>query len=490
MIFGGLISFDELDTDTDFTAAIRLSSTHAGTAPFYIRSHPNNPAQWQQINTIRSFFRVDEGSTHPINFESFSFQHTSVPSLSYRHAFLLSTDVGNINITVHESMTLQQTGGLMVSGGGLGILNVGGQLSISNSRVGLLSGSGPSLISARDIITHNLETVMHLIASSEINVRNDFIMEVTNTVLGSKAISVEALGPGLSLKIAVGNELRIQGFRNEGYSGSAIQMLFDSPSISITAKTISIIDNSVPYLPGVLVLSETSSLTLNAANIIFRNNTAVHGGAIFIEGPGARLQLIGDVTFDSNSAESKGGAAFVYPSQVSAFSNSNFFSNVAREGCTLFIVNSCQPFRPNGMYGHNIQLSNSSLAQCYIDAEICSLPGAPSATVVPSVIPQCEPSPPPRNPPMATPEALVPNEDIEPTIDVPSTPQEPPSPSPPPSPPPSPSPSPSIDSPTSSPSAEPTSPDVDPGIPESTATTLRAFVGAFLSLLVTVLVCN
>jgi predicted outer membrane repeat protein len=267
-------------------------------------------------------------------------------------------------------------------------LQIGGQLLSTNclSTYAIIA-QAPVNITANDFIfiepTYAVLYIHNIAQSVNVQVTRDLVLTRTSSLpTGTPAIQAD----GAMTNIVVGSNFLIQGFqRNIGGSGL---LLRNSASVAISAVSIAFVKNTSPSGVGAAInLASTSSLSLTATgSLLFQDNVAVNGGAIYSIASAHLSVNSPNITFAGNSA-SYGPALTVPVAQAAKFANASFINNVGTHTCVISFMEAicAAQFNTSGyVHGNTIGVSMGS-SSCVQNEYLCvDSPTSPPVAVPPS----------------------------------------------------------------------------------------------------------
>ena len=146
--------------------------------------------------------------------------------------------------------------------------------------------------------------------------------------------SVSNLGGAIAIDSSnIIMEGKLSFISNSADYGGAI-VAANSSTISIQGDVM-FQNNSATQLGGAMFLSDSSCRHLESAFLLFHNNQAVKGGAVYVANS---MFYLGDYSwFTGNHAETQGGAISAQSSNVHVQGNVHFFDNNAQLGRSMYL---------------------------------------------------------------------------------------------------------------------------------------------------------
>ena len=123
-------------------------------------------------------------------------------------------------------------------------------------------------------------------------------------------------------------------FQNNSASADGGAIVTHSSNIAVVGE-LSFISNSAKYAGAIIAYSSTISIEGESAFLMFHNNQAVKGGAVYVVD--SFFYLGGYSWFTGNHAETQGGAISAQSSDVHVHGNVRFFDNNAQLGGSMYL---------------------------------------------------------------------------------------------------------------------------------------------------------
>jgi predicted outer membrane repeat protein len=373
--FAGNVSFVGSHSAPDQRSVYFSSSNYT----LYLNSRADKPSIWTFIESRQTAITFHSGTSNEIQFEAASLRVSSsqeyVPGGS---AVALQTlGSGTVSIFIHEWLNVDGLGVIFGRSFATNLKVAAGPIvsNLCHSAVALdlISCS----ITAENIFVSNptYQTVRFTGPQSS-NITVDSRLRIWRYIPPDSTTSQGISVTGGSHSIHVGESLIVEDLYATSYYGAALWVA--SGSLSIEADQVRFKGNTA-YQGGAVGVSIDSHLSIHATNTIFQHNRAIagHGGALGAE-TSSTLDLNGDIQFEGNTAELRGGALYIPYSQAHKFTNASFLSNQANEGCAVYFSDICGTFVANGTISSNIQLTTTH--SCHSNDYMCKYRPPPSAT--------------------------------------------------------------------------------------------------------------
>ena len=213
-----------------------------------------------------------------------------------------------------------------------------GKLSfISNSafRGGAIDADSSTISIKGNVMFQNNSASRHL--GGAINIRSSNIRSSNITMEGKLSFICNSAYWGGAIAASSSSTISMKGdvmFQNNSASvyGGAIEV----HQVSIIMDgNVTFLDNSAQISGGAMFLLDCSCRHLESAFLVFHNNQAIKGGAVYVAD--SMFNLGGYSWFTGNHAESQGGAISAQSSNVHVQGNVHFFDNNAQLGGSMYL---------------------------------------------------------------------------------------------------------------------------------------------------------